>query len=196
MPSGTSILTRAGRSINLEQMRQSGESDLERLAGRLQRLEDIESIKQLKATYCAYCDDDYDADGLASLFTEDAVWDGAGTFGKAVGREGIRKHFSGAGERVTIARHQVMNPIIEIAEDGLTATGHWLLFQPCTNAGRDGEQAVWLAATYADGYRKEPNQTAERFDGWLISGTVIDVAFFTPFDRGWLDQRFLPGRAP
>ncbi|MDH3678358.1 MAG: nuclear transport factor 2 family protein [Acidimicrobiia bacterium] len=160
------------------------------LEARLRRLEDIEAIKQLKARYCARCDDDYDADGLAALFTEDAVWDGGNTFGVARGREAIRAHFTGASERVTIARHQVMNPIIEI--DGHTATGHWLLFQPCTNASRRGEQAVWLAATYADTYRR----AFDAEDGWLIASTTIDVAFFTPFDRGWVDQRFLPGREP
>ena len=159
-------------------------SDLE---ARVRRLEDIEAIKQLKARYCAACDDGYDADRLAALFTEDALWDGSKTFGVARGRDAIHRHFAGASARVTIARHQVMNPIVDV--DGDTATGHWLLFQPCTNAGRDGEQAVWLAATYADRYARVEG-------GWSISATVIDVAFFTPFDRGWVDQRFLPGREP
>lgn len=157
------------------------------LEARIQRLEDIETIKQLKARYCERCDANYDADGLAALFTEDAIWDGGKTFGVATGREAIRTHFSGASKRVTIARHQVMNPIIDV--DGDAAKGHWLLFQPCTNATREGEDAMWLAATYADTYR--------RVDGvWLISGMTIDVAFFTPFDKGWVAERFLPGRAP
>lgn len=170
-------------------------SDLE---ARLRRLEDIEAIKQLKAQYCAACDDGYDPDRLAALFTEDAVWDGGRTFGVAEGREAIREHFRGASRRVTIARHQVMNPIIEIATDGAgdRASGQWLLFQPCTAADRDGaEQAVWLAATYHDEYRR----TGEGTDGepaWLIARTGIDVAFFSPFDRGWAEQRFLPGREP
>lgn len=159
-------------------------SDLE---ARIRRLEDIETIKQLKARYCAACDDGYDPDRLASLFTEDALWDGGNTFGVAQGRDAIHRHFAGASARVTIARHQVMNPIIDIEDD--SATGHWLLFQPCTNANRDGEQAVWLAATYADRYARIEGE-------WLISATVIEVAFFTPFDRGWVDQRFLPGREP
>lgn len=159
-------------------------SDLE---ARIRRLEDIEAIKQLKAQYCAACDDGYDFDRLASLFTPDALWDGGKTFGVADGREAIRRHFQGASKRVTIARHQVMNPIIEV--DGDTATGHWLLFQPCTNANAEGEKAVWLAATYADTYAC--------VDGtWLISETKIDVAFFSAYDQGWVDQRFLPGREP
>ncbi len=163
-------------------------SDLE---ARIQRLEDIEAIKQLKAEYCAACDDGYDPDRLAALFTEHAVWDGGRTFGVADGREAIRKHFRGASQRVTIARHQVMNPIIDV--DGDRATGQWLLFQPCTNTGPDGTvQAVWLAATYTDEYQRS---TGGRL-GWLIARTGIDVAFFTPFDQGWADQRFLSGREP
>lgn len=162
----------------------------EQLEARVRRLEDIEAIKQLKAAYCAACDDGYDADRLAAQFTDDAVWDGGRTFGRVEGRAAIHRHFAGAGDRITIARHQVMNPIVEIdGDDPDRATGHWLLFQPCTNAGPDGEQAVWLAATYADTYR--------RVDGvWLIASTTIEVAFFTPFDAGWTEQRFLPGRQP
>ena len=162
-------------------------SDLE---SRIRRLEDIEAIKQLKARYCAACDDGYDPDRLAALFTDDAVWDGGRTFGRVEGREGVRRHFTGAADRITVARHQVMNPIVELdPDDPDRATGHWLLFQPCTNVGARGEEAVWLAATYADVYR--------RVDGsWLIASTTIEVAFFTPFDAGWMNQRFLPGREP
>jgi ketosteroid isomerase-like protein len=161
----------------------------ETIEERLRRLEDVEAIRVLKARYCDRCDAGYDADGIAELMTDDAVWDGGSTFGVFEGREAIRAHFRGASQRVSIARHQVMNPMIEVAGD--EATGQWLLFQPCTvaGAGPGGERAVWLAATYHDRYR--------RVDGrWLISATVIDVAFFTPYDRGWVDERYLPGREP
>jgi len=155
------------------------------IESRLARLEDIEEIKQLKAKYCRYCDEGYDPDGIASLFTEDGIWDGGKTFGVANGGDAIRKHFQGAASRISIARHQVMNPIIEVTND--TATGHWLLFQPCTD-GTTGE-AVWLAATYNDEYVKS--------DGvWLIDRLTIDVAFFSPYDKGWAEQQFLSGRAP
>ena len=156
---------------------------------RLTRLEDIEEIKQLKARYCAYCDDGYDPNGIAALFTEDGIWDGGRTFGKREGRDAIHRHFEAASQRISIARHQVMNPIITI--DGDEATADWLLFQPCTITGEEGEhdQALWLAATYHDQYR--------RVEGtWMISAMVIDVAFFTPFDTGWAKQQFLPGREP
>ena len=143
------------------------------LEARIRRLEDIEEIRQLKARYCDYCDNGYDPDGIAELYTTDGVWDGGEAFGRREGREAIRRHFQGAPSRISIARHQVMNPIIEV--DGDEATGQWLLFQPCTVTDTG---PMWLAATYHDTYR--------RVDGrWLIAETVIDVAFFAPYDRGW-----------
>ena len=48
---------------------------LERIEGRLQVLEDGEAIRNLKARYAALCDNQYDAEGIASLLTEDAVWE-------------------------------------------------------------------------------------------------------------------------
>ncbi|MCZ6544182.1 MAG: hypothetical protein O6913_00560 [Chloroflexi bacterium] len=53
----------------------------------------------------------------------------------------------------------------------------------------DEDQALWLAATYHDSYR--------RVDGdWMIAAMVIDVVFFTPFEVGWAKQQFLSGREP
>ena len=93
---------------------------LEDLERRVKVLEDIEEIKRLKRTYCAYCDDNYDADALAALFTEDAVWDG-GMRGKNEGREAIRSFFQQAPQRLPFALHMVLNPIIEV--EGDTAKG-------------------------------------------------------------------------
>jgi hypothetical protein len=56
-------------------------------------LEDAEAIRNLKARYAALCDNQYDADGIAMLFTEDAVWESPG-LGRFEGREAIRG-FSG-----------------------------------------------------------------------------------------------------
>ena len=46
---------------------------LEQLDRRVQDLEGADKIINLKATYSAACDDNYDADKIAALFTEDAV---------------------------------------------------------------------------------------------------------------------------
>ena len=65
---------------------------LERVERRLQVLEDAEAIRNLKARYAALCDSQYDADGIAMLFTEDALWESPG-LGRFEGREAIRKFF-------------------------------------------------------------------------------------------------------
>ena len=75
---------------------------------RIQVLEDIEAIKKLKTRYCAYCDDNYDADGLASLFTPDAIWDGGEVLGRCEGREAIRTLFQGSSQRLSFAIHHWM----------------------------------------------------------------------------------------
>ena len=37
-----------------------------------------QAIRNLKALYAASCDDNYNPDGIAALFTEDAVWESQG----------------------------------------------------------------------------------------------------------------------
>ena len=151
---------------------------MEGLEKRLRALEDIEEIKRLKARYCAYCDDNYDADGIASLFTEDAVWDG-GMRGRAEGREGIRDFFVGAPQRLSFAVHMVLNPIIEV--DGDKAKGAWYLFQTCTYA--EGNQAVWGSARYDEEYIREGVE-------WKFKSLKLTSFFWTPFDQGWVKTRF------
>ena len=153
--------------------------NLEDLERRLRVLEDIEAIKKLKAHYCAYCDNNYDADGIAALFTEDAVWDG-GNFGRYEGREAIRTFFRGAPRIFPFAIHQVMNPIIEV--EGEQAKGQWYLFQPATLA--EGNQAVWLAARYEEEYVKVGSE-------WKFKRLKVFPSFLTPYDQGWVKKRFV-----
>lgn len=153
--------------------------EMAQLEHRLRTVEDIEAIKKLKAKYCAACDDHYDADAIAALFTEDAVWDG-GNFGVHQGREAIRNFFQAAADIFPFALHQVMNPLIEV--DGDTATGQWYLFQPCTLGGRN--QAMWLAAKYAEEYVR----TGE---GWRFRSLKVKAEFFTPYEDGWARKPFV-----
>ena len=151
---------------------------LEDLEKRIKVLEDIEDIKRLKRRYCLYCDDNYDADALADLFTEDAVWDG-GIRGKSEGREAIRSFFQKAPQRLPFAIHMVTNPIIEV--DGDTGKGTWYLFQPCTFA--DGDRAVWGAARYDEEYVRVNGQ-------WKFQNLTLTSHFWTPFDEGWVQTKF------
>ena len=153
------------------------------LARKVQLLLDVEAIKTLKHQYCAYCDDNYNPDGIAGLFVEDAVWDG-GDFGRCEGRAAIHKFFRGAPRMLSLAAHQVMNPIIAV--DGDRATGEWKLLQPCTLEGKDGPRAMWLAANYHDEYIRTPS-------GWKFQSLKVTALFFTPHDAGWVKTRFLKG---
>ncbi len=149
--------------------------DIAELARKIQLLEDLEAIKILKHQYCAYCDDSYNPDGIASLFVENAVWDG-GKFGRCEGREAIRKFFEGAPKTLSFAAHQVMNPIIKI--DGDHATGEWKLLQPCTLEGKHGASAMWLIANYHDDYVRTPS-------GWRFQNLRVEILSFAPHQDGW-----------
>src|SRR5437660_11290801 len=89
---------------------------LERLERRLQALEDAEAIRNLKARYAALCDAQYDADGIAMLFMEDAVWESPG-LGRFEGREAIRGFFRGASGIFSFAIHYSLNGHIQVEGD-------------------------------------------------------------------------------
>ena len=143
------------------------------IAGQIRWLVDIEQIKQLKARYAAACDDDYQADLLAEMFTDDAIWDG-GFMGYAEGREGIRAFFANASNLVGFAVHGVSNPLIDV--DGDQATGRWYLHQPMTMKG--GESAYWFCAQYEDAYVR----TSE---GWKFQHVRVIARAFSPYDEGF-----------
>jgi ketosteroid isomerase-like protein len=149
------------------------------LEERIQRLEDIEALKLLKGRYARYCDEGYDAERLAPLFAEDAVWDG-GVLGRFEGREGIRAFFEGASEVMPFAIHHVTNPVLEI--NGDRATGHWYLWQPCVHAA--GEQALWMAGRYDDEYRREDGD-------WRFAHVKIDLRMLSPYEAGWSQARMI-----
>jgi ketosteroid isomerase-like protein len=146
---------------------------------RLQRLEDLEQLRDLKHRYAAFCDAEYDADGLADLFTEDAVWDG-GVLGRYEGRDAIRAFFAGASAQMPFAIHQVSNAVLDI--DGERATGRWYLWQPCIN----DDQALWLAGTYADRYRRDAG-------AWRFEHVDLQLRMLSPYELGWGKARFGDG---
>jgi len=91
---------------------------LEQIERRLQVLEDAEAIRNLKARYAGLCDNQYDADGIASLFTKDAIWESP-ALGRFEGRNAIRNFFRGASGIFSFAIHYSLNDHIEV--DGDTA---------------------------------------------------------------------------
>ena len=151
---------------------------LERIERRLQVLEDVEEIRNLKARYAALCDRQYDADGIATLFTQDALWESPG-LGRFEGREAIRSFFRGASAIFTFAIHYSLNGQIEV--DGDTGRASWYLFMPCTLAASN--QAMWRAGIDHEMYA--------RVDGtWMFRHKLSEPLMSVPFETGWAKTRF------
>jgi ketosteroid isomerase-like protein len=162
-------------------MAQDNGSDLarlERMERRLQALEDAEAIRNLKARYAALCDDQYDADGIAALFTEDALWESP-ALGRFEGREAIRGFFRGASGIFSFAIHYSLNGHIKV--DGDSARARWYLFMPCTMTA--GNQALWRAGI--------DHETYARVDGsWMFRHKRSEPLMSVPFETGWARTRF------
>jgi ketosteroid isomerase-like protein len=145
---------------------------LEDLESRIRAVEDTDAIRNLKARYAELCDDDYNPDGIAALFVDDAVWE-SGPLGRFEGKESIRDFFRGASEIFTFAIHYSLNPQIEVTGD--TARARWYLFMPCTVG--DGDQAMWRAGIDDEEY--------VRVDGhWMFKSKKSTGIFNKPFDTG------------
>lgn len=149
---------------------------VDNLEKRVQLIEDVEAIKKLKHQYCHYCDANYDADGIAALYTQDAIWEGTG-IGKFEGREAIRTFFKGASKSFKFAVHNVMNPIIDVQGD--RATGEWYFMGPFKF--RAGPQARWLALQYKDDYVKVNGQ-------WKYKHLRVNLRLSVPYEEGWAKQ--------
>ena len=149
------------------------------LQERIQRLEDIEAIRRLKHRYMAYADDGYDADGIVTLMTPDAVWDGGKAFGRQEGVAAFGAMVREVGEQISFAAHLALNEIIDV--DGDSARGQWWLLMPCTVRGEEGsDEARWLIASYDD-------RLVKRDGRWLFAHTVFDVKVFCAHARGWAE---------
>src|SRR5271154_5303871 len=151
---------------------------IKRLERRIQVLEDAEAIRNLKARYAALCDQQYDADRIAMLFTEDALWESPG-LGRFEGREAIRNFFRGASTIFSFAIHYSLNGQIEV--DGDTARALWYLFMPCTVA--TGNRAMWRASI--------DHETYARVSGtWMFHHKRSEPLMNVPFETGWAQRRF------
>ena len=124
----------------------------------------------MKAKYAASCDDNYNPDGLAALFTEDAVWESEG-FGRFEGRAAIREFFRGASQIFSLAIHYSLNSQIEVTGD--TAQAQWYLFMPCTLASDN--QALWRASIDKEWYVRQDGE-------WMFQHKSSAAIFQSPFD--------------
>jgi SnoaL-like protein len=149
----------------------------------IEKLQAAEDIRHLKARYADVCDTGYEAERMAPLFTQDAVWDGGERFGRYEGIDAIGRFFAEVSSQIIWALHYMVAPIVEVGDDLRTATGSWYLWQPCTVVDERGPQAVWLTGRYADRYRREE-------DGWKFSEVILRCQTVSPVEEGWVRRPF------
>ncbi len=154
------------------------------LEERIRRLEDGTAIERLKQEYAQRLDAglrgevEFPAAAFLDLFTDDAVWEN-NVFGRFEGKASVREFFRTAATRATFALHYTVGGAIDIGASGTEATGRWYTWETLTVEGR----AILLAGTYDDRFRKVAGR-------WLIQHIACTVAFRTPYESGWVKERF------
>lgn len=165
----------------------------ESLAALVRRVEVLEAeaeIRRVQTRYMFLCDTPNPEHGVANdkerielildLYTEDAIWEGVGEyydnqFGRAVGKDEIRAHFNRFWPEVQepqllLNAHYLTSEQIHVHEDGETADGQWIHFQP------------WL---YSDGTGlirgSRLNNLFRKVDGtWKVARTRTENVFIVP----------------
>ena len=153
------------------------------LEERIQRLEDIRACEQLQYQYEQYLDNGYIGEGIASLFVEDGLWEIKGCGGTAKGHEAIKQHAANLGKAIKWGQHNMMAPMIEIAEDGKTATGKFCLLCLLTMEVDGVDDAYVLSGKYSNKYVK--------IDGkWYFEELTGVIEQTAPWEKGWVKAAF------
>jgi outer membrane murein-binding lipoprotein Lpp len=145
------------------------------LQQKAQSAEDWVAIANLQAAYGYYVDKTQWSQA-ADLFTDDASLEIAGR-GVFKGKDRVLQYLSQLGdlEYGMLYNHMQLQPVINIAPDGMSAKGRW---RSLMQVGHLGEEARWGEATYENEYAKQ--------DGvWKISKLHSYITFYVDFDRGW-----------
>jgi hypothetical protein len=136
---------------------------------------DYVDIANLQATYGYYVDKSR-WDDAADLFSADATLEIAGR-GLFTGQARIREYLNnlGALEYGRMYNHMQLQPVIHVADDGLSAKARWRSFMM---VGRLGAEARWGEATYENEYVKDGAT-------WKISKLHSYIGVYVDYDTGW-----------
>ena len=162
---------------------------IEDLRARLQRLEDESAIRRLMADMMQKADDrDFPRYGerMVEFYTDDGQWTSGSGFAdvgmKDRGHGALTKKFL-SGTRICESSHLLGTESIEVMGD--EANGSWLCFEPATlKAAGDRREAVWIMGRYTCEFRRTDG-------GWKVRTVRYDGIFCTPYDKGWIDTRFV-----
>jgi hypothetical protein len=148
------------------------------VAARLAVLASEREIENLQGKYGYYIDKGL-WDEAASLFSADSTYE-FGQSGVYVGRDRVREALSLMGpaglEQGQLNNYPMLQPIITVAPDNLTATARW---RSDVQLSRDGD-GRWGAGVYENEYVNE--------DGvWRISKLHYYVVMWADYDKGWVE---------
>lgn len=150
---------------------------------RLSRVEDIDAIRNVKSMYAYWCDKDYNPTELGKLFVDDAKWE-SNALGNYYGRQEIEGFFASVSERLTWAHHFMINPMVEVADDGRSATGKWALIDLVTLVRKDTgkKDSVVITADYSDTFTKIDNGE------WRFQSVNAALKLMAPLSEGWAER--------
>ena len=155
------------------------DSKLDRLEIDIVRAEDVSALKKLQRAYGYYADRGLWED-LADLFAADAVanypsggFDGNASI-RAMFVQNLGQGKPGLAEG-RIYNHTILQPVIDLAPDGATATGRWRVLGML---GRLGAAASWADSLYRFDYVKKDGH-------WKIKTLVAYAGSGGGYEQGW-----------
>lgn len=154
------------------------------LERRAEGVADINEIENLQRSYGYYLDKML-WEHVVDLFTDDASLE-IGLGGVYVGKDSIRRYLyslSGGVEgplEGVLYDHFQLQPVVTVADDGLTAKGRWraLIMTGTSGSGSGGN---WGEGPYENEYVKEQGV-------WKISKLHWYATFYVPYESGWLNS--------
>jgi ketosteroid isomerase-like protein len=166
------------------------------LTKRIELLEAESEVRRVQMRYMFLCDTPLPEYGvkddaerielILELFSEDGVWEGVGEyydgqFGRAEGKDAVRKHFQNfwggkTDPSLILNCHYVTSEQIIVDPDGQTATGQWVHMQPWLFS--DGK-ALLRSSRLANKFRKCD-------DGkWRFTRNRTENVFVAPLPATW-----------
>jgi hypothetical protein len=153
---------------------------LDRLETEVIRAEDIRAIRKLQRAYGYYADRGLWAD-LADLFTDDAIanypsggFDGNASI-RAMFVQNLGQGKAGLADG-RIYNHTILQPVVDLAADGATATGRWRVLGML---GRFPGSAAWADSLYRFDYVKQGGR-------WKIRTLTAYAGSGGSYDQGWV----------
>jgi SnoaL-like domain len=175
---GNEPIVTDSRIVTEERRLQMLEARLASLQREVNLIEDRKAIERLQQTWSHYVSEGMAGEAAALFSTEPNASIEFAQQGVYLGRARIEAFLAAPGIKPAaqeLRETPVMQPVISIAPDGMTAKGRWrsLVF-----AGKAGEDGNWQEGPYENQYVKE--------DGvWRIAKLHWFVTVSSSYDKGW-----------